>query len=107
MVRSARRLSVSAHHKRTRPMNTQNRNLLIGLGILLVILLLGPMLLGGMMGPGAFGPGMMGWGYTATNGSGWLWGLGMGLGGLMMLAFWAVLIISVVLLVRSLSAHSS
>ncbi len=87
-------------------MNIQNRNLVIGLGILLVILLLGPILLGGMMGPGAFGPGMMGWGYTTANGSGWLWGLGMGLGGLMMLAFWGVVIAGVVLLVRSFSTHS-
>ena len=88
-------------------MNTQNRNLFIGLGVLLVILLLGPFLAGGMMGPGAFGPGMMGWGYAGTSGSGWLWGLGMGLGGLMMLAFWGVLILGVVLLVRSLTAHST
>ena len=88
-------------------MNTQNRNLFIGLGVLLVILLLGPMAVGGMMGPGAFGPGMMGWGYAGTSGSGWLWGLGMGLGGLMMLAFWGVLILGVVLLVRSLTAHST
>jgi hypothetical protein len=62
-------------------MNTQNRNLLMGLGVLIVILLLGPVLAGGMMGPGAFGPDMMGWGYTGATGSGWLWGLGMGLGG--------------------------
>jgi putative membrane protein len=88
-------------------MNTQNRNLFIGLGILIVILLLGPILAGGMMGPGAFGPGIMGWGYTTANGSGWLWGLGMGLGGLMMLAFWGVLIVGVVLLVRSLTTHSA
>jgi putative membrane protein len=88
-------------------MNTQNRNLLIGLGVLIVILLLGPILAGGMMGPGAFGPGMMGWGYTAATGSGWLWGLGMGLGGLMMLAFWGVLIGGVVLLVWSLTTHSA
>jgi len=82
--------------------NQQNRNLFIALGVLVVFLLLGPMLVGGMMGPGFTGPGMMGWGYPggATSGNGWLWGLGMGLGGLMMLAFWGVLIGGIVLFVR-------
>jgi putative membrane protein len=49
------------------------------------------------------GPGMM-WGYSvpgaAFHGSGWLWGLGMGLGGLVMLAFWGALIAGGILLVR-------
>jgi putative membrane protein len=60
--------------------------------------------MGGMMGYGVIGPGMMGLGYAGQGGipagNGWLWGLGMGLGGLMMLAFWGAVIIGVVLLVR-------
>ena len=88
-------------------MNQQNRNLFIALGGLVVFLLLGPMLVGGMMGPGFTGPGMMGWGYTGgtTSGNGWLWGLGMGVGGLMMLAFWGVLIGGIVLFVRWIAGH--
>lgn len=90
-------------------MNQQNRSLVIVLGILVVFLLIGPMLMGGMMGPGFRGPGMMGWGYAggATTGSGWLWGLGMGLGGLMMLAFWGVLIGGIVLFVRWIAGQGA
>jgi len=89
--------------------NQQNRNPFIALGVLVVFLLLGPMLVGGMMGPGFTGPGMMGWGYTggATSGNGWLWGLGMGLGGLMMLAFWGVLISGIVLFVRWIAGQGA
>jgi putative membrane protein len=63
-------------------------------------------LMGGMMGPGiisssqtgqeTFGPGMM-------RGHGWMWGLGMGLGALVMVAFWGVVIVGVILLIRSVS----
>ena len=84
-------------------MQQDKRGILWVLGILVLVLLIGPIFLGGMMGPGFTGPGMMGWSTTAgsaTNASGWLWGLGMGLGGLMMLAFWGALIAGVVLLVR-------
>ncbi len=55
--------------------------------------------MGGMMGAGVVGPGMMGWrvtGGAATTGNGWVWGLGMGLGGIMMLAFWGALIVGVI-----------
>jgi putative membrane protein len=49
------------------------------------------------------GPGMM-WGYGGTGASpsvgGWAWGLGMVLGMVAMLAFWAALILGIVLLVR-------
>jgi putative membrane protein len=84
-------------------MKEGERGILWVLGALVLVLLVGPVLMGGMMGPGIMGPGMMGWSTTpgaATNTSGWLWGLVMGLGGLMMLAFWGALIAGIVLLVR-------
>jgi putative membrane protein len=75
------------------------------LGVLgVLVLVVGPLFMGGMMGVGVGGPGMMGWGYaapgSASTGNGWVWGLGMGLGGLMMLAFWGALLVGVVLLAR-------
>ena len=84
-------------------MSQQNRNLFIALGVLLVVLLLlAPTLFGGTVGPGVPGRGMMGWGFTGdgTSGNGWFWGFGMALGGLMMVAFWGVLIAGVVLFAR-------
>ena len=84
-------------------MQQENRGLLVFLGILVVVLLIGPLLIGGTMGAGFAGPGRMGWGYVggapATT-NGWLWGLGMALGGVMMLAFWGAVIVGIVLLVR-------
>ncbi len=81
-----------------------NRGMLASLGVIVLVLLLGPLLIGGMTGAGVTGPGMMGWGYApqagVTTGNGWAWGLGMGLGGLMILAFCGALIALVVLLVR-------
>ncbi len=38
---------------------------------------------------------------------GWMWGLGMGLGGLMMLLFWGVVIAGIVLLVRQVGQGGS
>jgi hypothetical protein len=86
-------------------MGRNNRGPLVVLGILVLVLLPGPALMGGMMGTGRIGPGMMGWGWgyttgAATTGNGWVWGLGMALGGPMMLAFWGALIVCVVLLAR-------
>jgi len=80
-------------------MNQHNRTIFIALGVLLLLLLLSPML---MMGPGVIGRGMMGWGYSGdvTGDYGWLRGLGMGLGGLMMLAVWAVPIVGIVFFFR-------
>jgi hypothetical protein len=67
-------------------MNTDHRQMWIILGVLVVVLL-ASFFVGGMMGPG------MMWGYGGPgiifHGSGWLWGLSMGLGGLVMLASWA------------------
>ena len=86
-------------------MDSTTRNLVIAFGVFLVVALGFSALMGGMMGPGVigsdqigpgpFGPGMM-------RGHGWMWGLGMGFGGLVMLAFWGVVIVGVILLIRSL-----
>jgi len=87
-------------------MDRTTRTLVIALGVLLVMALLFSALMGGMMGPGVissgqpgqetFGPGMM-------RGHGWMWGLGMGFGALVMVAFWGVVIVGIVLLIRSVS----
>ena len=85
-------------------MKQDNRGLFVVFGILVLVVVLGPLLMGGMMGPGFVGPGMMGWGLApgaVGTTSGWAWGLGMALGGLMMLVFWGALILGIVLLVRS------
>ena len=74
-----------------------NRVLWFGLGLVALALVLGPLLRGGMWMMG--GPGMMGW-YGAPGANGWLWGLGMGIGGLVMVAFWAAVIGLVVFAVR-------
>jgi putative membrane protein len=75
------------------------------LGILVLVALVAGAV-SGMMGPGmmwGMGPGMM-WGYGGTSASpavgGWAWGLGMVLGMVAVLAFWAALLLGVVLLVR-------
>ncbi len=82
-------------------MRRNDRGLWIALGVLVLVLLAGPALGGGMMG--GYGPGGMmgGWYRTAAlGGNGRLWGLSIGLGGLMMLAFWGALIALAVLLFR-------
>lgn len=90
-------------------MDRTTRTLLIAFGVLLMVALIFSALMGGMMGPGfvssgqtgqgTFGPGMM-------RGHGWMWGLGMGFGALVMVAFWGVVIVGVVLLIRSVGgAH--
>jgi putative membrane protein len=87
-------------------MDRTTRKLLIGFGVLLVVTLSFSVLMGGMMAPGfmtsadqagqgPFGLGMM-------RGHGWMWGLGMGFGGLVMLAFWGVVVVGVMLLIRSI-----
>ena len=86
-------------------MDSTARNLLVALIVLLVVALGLAALTGGLMTPdfmgsgppgrGPMGPGMM-------TGRGWMWGFGMGLGGLVMLAFWVALIVSVGLVIRTL-----
>ena len=74
------------------------RSHIVAVGVLLVIALGISALMGGMMGPGMMNPETM-------PGGGWMWGLGMGLGGLTMLIFWGALIVGIVLLVRFLGAR--
>ncbi|MFN0072271.1 MAG: SHOCT domain-containing protein [Chloroflexota bacterium] len=85
-------------------MFNDHRPLMVVLVILLVFVALGPVMMGTMMGPGVtMGPGMM-WGPNTPgitpNMPGWMWGTGMAFGWLAMLAFWGVLIVGLVLLVR-------
>ena len=81
-------------------MDRTNRLLLITLIVLLVVALAFPMALGGLMGMQAM-QGQM----TPGNMPGPPWGMGlvMGLGGVAVIAFWAALIVGVVLLVRMFS----
>ena len=80
-------------------MDSTTRGLLMVVAVLVVVALAVSALTGGMMGPGfagqtPFGAGMM-------QGHWWIWGLGMGLGGLAMLLLWGVLIVGLVLLARA------
>ena len=78
-------------------MRRTDRGLWIALGVLVLIVLAGRALGTGMM----MGRGMDGWyGAHPFAGGGWMWGLGMGLGWLGMLAFWGALIALAVLLFR-------
>jgi putative membrane protein len=87
-------------------MDNTTRRLLLAFGVLLLVALSLSALMGGMMGPGFMGssdqtgqgpfwPGMM-------RGHGWMWGMGMGFGGLVMLAFWGVVVAGVILAIRSM-----
>lgn len=82
-------------------MGTNGRGLKVTLGALLLFVAVGALLSGALIGPGMMGPGMM-WGYGGAQpfGSGGIWGLAMGSGMLLTLAFWAAVIAGVVLLVR-------
>jgi putative membrane protein len=82
-------------------MTANDRGPKVLFGVLILVLLIGAVLGGGMMGPGMMGPGMMGgYGGTQPSGAGWMWGLTMGFGMLLMVAFWVAVILGVVLLVR-------
>lgn len=85
-------------------MNTTG-SLVIGVVVLVAIATVG-MGAGAAIGPGMMGPGMMGGYYGTAQGdsAGWSggWGFAMGLGMLAMFAFWAAIIVGVVLLVRTL-----
>jgi len=80
--------------------------------ILFAVLVVAAVVLGigagtGMMASG-MGPGMM-WGYgnaTGVTPGGWGWGPMMALGWLAMLAFWAAVIVGIVLLVRWLAGSA-
>ena len=80
-------------------MDRTTRTLLVSLAIVVGVVLLFSALAGAMMGPvlgerGYFGPDLM-------RGHAWMWGLGMGFGGLTMVLFWGVLLVGLVLLARS------
>lgn len=81
-------------------MNSTTRGLVLALAVLVVLALGLPALMVGMMGPGLEGQGPPGSGMM--RGQWWVWGLGMGLGGLVMLLFWGALIVGLVLLARAL-----
>jgi putative membrane protein len=81
-------------------MNDTTRNVLIVIGIFVLLLLGLSMLGGGMMGGHMFTP-------EGTENRPWMWGLGMGLGGLMMIIFWGLVIAGIVLLVRQFSRGDS
>jgi putative membrane protein len=81
-------------------MDSTTRTLLLALGVLLVVALGFSALMGGVMGPGMMGQGSVA--PTVMPGRGWMWGFGMGLGGLVMLTFWGALIVGIILLVRSI-----
>jgi putative membrane protein len=80
-------------------MDSTTRGLLMVLAALVVVALAVSALTGGMMGPGLAGQGPFGAGIML--GHWWMWGLGMGLGGLAMLLLWGVLIVGLVLLARA------
>src|SRR5215471_15660647 len=82
--------------QRQEPRQRDDRVWWIVVAVFLVVVLFVPMLGGGMMGPGMMA-GYPGYGMPFT-GSGWLWGIGAGLGWLVMLAFWGALIVGAVLL---------
>ncbi len=79
------------------------RGVAVVLAVLLGIVVVSAGAMGAMIGGPVMGPGMM-WGSSNqgwTPGmSGWGAGLLMGLGGLMMLAFWAAVMLGIVLLVK-------
>jgi putative membrane protein len=81
-------------------MNDTTRNVLIIVGILVVLLLGFSMLGGGMMGGHMVAP-------EGIENRSWMWGLGMGLGGLMMIIFWGAVIAGIVLLVRQVTRSDS
>jgi hypothetical protein len=86
--------------------DSTTRKLLIAFGVLLVVTLSFSVLMGGMMAPGfmtsADPAGQGPFGLGTMRGPGWMWGLGMGFGGLVMLAFWGVVVVGVILLIRSI-----
>src|SRR5439155_27028722 len=81
-----------------------DRTAAILLAVFLGIVLVSALLMGGMMG-GAMKPGMMyGYGGQGLAGlGGWGGGIAMGLGALMMIAFWGLVILGALFPVRTLT----
>ncbi len=90
--------------QRQEPRRRDDRQWWIIVAVLLVVVFFVPLFGGGMMGPGMMG-GYPGYGMP-SGGNGWLWGLGTGLGWVMMLAFWGALIAGAILLFRALAGRS-
>ena len=93
-----------SHDWKEHMMGADDRGPKILFGVLVLIVLIGMLFGGTMMGPViTMGPGMM-WGVVSADArpvaGGWAWGFVMAFGMLMMLAFWAALILGAVLLVR-------
>ena len=84
-------------------MSRTSKLLVVILALLAALVLVAPALPGGAMGPGMMWDhgvpyfGTPGWRFF---GSGWAWGLALGLRALTMLAFWGVIAVGIVLLVR-------
>jgi putative membrane protein len=70
-------------------MESNSRNVIVPLVILLLVVAALSSTMGGMMGPGMMG-----------RGGGWMWGVGMWPAGLLMLVFWGALIVGAVLVMR-------
>lgn len=85
-------------------MDAWARRLAVALGILLVVTFALSVAVGGIMGHGMMGPGMMGQDFTHGP-SGWMWGAGMWVGGLLFLVFSGALVVGAVLLVRLLAGQ--
>jgi putative membrane protein len=79
---------------------TQQRTLWIALGVLALLVLAAPIFGAGLLGPRA----MLGWsGARPLLEPWWVWGVGFGLGGLLRLAFWAVLVLLIIRFFRGWS----
>lgn len=83
-----------------------DKSLATVLAALTGVLLVSAIAMGGVMG-GGMGPGMMyGYGGQGFYGlGGWAPGIAMGLGVLMMIAFWGVIILGILFLVRAISGR--
>jgi putative membrane protein len=90
--------------QRQEPRQRDDSGWWIAVGVFLLVVFFVPLLSGGMMGPGMMGR-YPGYGFPFT-GNGWVWGLGTGLGWLVMLAFCGALIAGAVLLFRAIAGRS-
>lgn len=84
-------------------MNGTRQKVLLAIGILILVVLGLSTLAGGMMAGHMFNP-------SSPDGIGnqnWMWGLGMGFGGLLMLVFWGAIIAGIVWLVREVGHKDS
>ena len=84
-----------------------DRPLLVVLAVVTTVLVVSAIAMGGTIG-GAMGPGMMyGAGSQGPALTGWAPGIAMGLGVLMVVAFWGLIVLGIALLVRSITNRPS